>query len=74
MFRVLVYIGNTIHNDETVECIEYAWHDATKMTKFLTSTIDKMQKEGKYFNFIIDEIKLEEKLEEQKIKKRLDIK
>ena len=63
MFRVLIYIGNTIHNDETVECIEYAFHDINKMLKYITSAEAKIKKEGKFFNFIIEEVKLEKNIE-----------
>jgi hypothetical protein len=63
MFRVLVYVGNTIHNDETVECIEYAFHDVSKMHNYLVNTSKLMHEKEKYFNYVIDEIKIEEKVD-----------
>lgn len=70
MFRVLVYVGNTVHNDETVETIEYVFHDPIKMTKYLTDASNRMREKEKYFNFLVEEIKIEEKSVEN-IKKGL---
>ena len=63
MYRVLVYMGETPYNDETVECIEYSFHDVNKMLVYINMANNKMHEKGKYFNFIIDEIKIEEKVD-----------
>ena len=65
MFRVLVYIGDTIHEDETVQTIEYIFHDPIKMNMYLMNTSNIMRERGKYFNHVIEEIKLEENLVEK---------
>lgn len=62
MYKLLIYIGETIHNDETVSCIEYGFHSISKLTEYVNKVSHKMKEENRFFNYVVEEIKLEEKI------------
>lgn len=65
MFRVLVYLGDTPYNDETVECIQYNFHDLNKMLTYINMANNKMHEKDLYFSYIVEEIKIEKDIEKE---------
>ncbi len=72
MFRVLAYIGNTIHNDETVECVEYIFEDPIKMNNYLVYANNIMRDKEQYFSYVVEEVKIEKDLTEMDKHDKID--
>ena len=65
MYRVLVYLGETAYNDETVQTIEYSFHDLQKMLVYINMANNKMHEKDLYFSYIVEEIKIEKDIEKE---------